>query len=99
MTHVQLRPLQPMTVLGGGRYRLEREIGRGGMATVWLATDTKLNREVAIKVLLGELAFAMGPERFRREIEVVSRLSHPYILQEQWSNADGLGIIGCTMGP
>ena len=80
MTHVQLRPLQPMTVLGGGRYRLEREIGRGGMATVWLATDTKLNREVAIKFLLGELAFAMGPERFKREIEVVSRLSHPYIL-------------------
>jgi eukaryotic-like serine/threonine-protein kinase len=80
MTHVQLRPLQPMTVLGGGRYRLEREIGRGGMATVWLATDTKLNREVAIKVLLGDLAFAMGPERFKREIDVVSRLSHPYIL-------------------
>ena len=80
MTHVQLRPLQPMTVLGGGRYRLEREVGRGGMATVWLATDTKLNREVAIKFLLGELAFALGPERFRREIEVVSRLSHPHIL-------------------
>src|SRR5690349_524424 len=80
MTHVQLRPLQPMTVLGGGRYRLEREIGRGGMATVWLATDMKLNREVAIKVLLGDLAFAMGPERFKREIDVVSRLSHPYIL-------------------
>jgi serine/threonine-protein kinase len=80
MTHVQLRPLQPMTVLGAGRYRLEREIGRGGMATVWLATDTKLNREVAVKVLLGDLAFAMGPERFKREIDVVSRLSHPYIL-------------------
>ncbi|HEV8216068.1 MAG TPA: serine/threonine-protein kinase, partial [Gemmatimonadaceae bacterium] len=77
---MQLRPLQPMTVLGGGRYRLEREIGRGGMATVWLATDTKLNRDVAIKVLLGDLAFAMGPERFKREIDVVSRLSHPYIL-------------------
>jgi serine/threonine-protein kinase len=50
------------------------------MATVWLATDTKLNREVAVKVLLGDLAFAMGPERFKREIDVVSRLSHPYIL-------------------
>jgi len=67
-------------MLLGDRYRLEREIGRGGMAIVWLAHDTKLSREVAVKVLLGELAFAMGPERFRREIDVVSRLSHPHIL-------------------
>ena len=79
MTDTQLRSLQPQTVLGD-RYRLEREVGRGGMAVVWLAHDLKLNRDVAIKVLLGELAFAMGPERFRREIDVVSRLSHPYIL-------------------
>src|SRR6478752_9897794 len=79
MTNVQVRPLQPQTLLGG-RYRLEREIDRGGMAIVWLAQDLKLSREVAVKVLLGELAFAMGPERFRREIDVVSRLSHPHIL-------------------
>jgi serine/threonine-protein kinase len=79
MTDTQLRSLQPQTLLGE-RYRLEREIGRGGMAVVWLAHDLKLSRDVAIKVLLGELAFAMGPERFRREIDVVSRLSHPYIL-------------------
>ena len=79
MTDTQLRSLQPQTLLGE-RYRLEREVGRGGMAVVWLARDLKLNRDVAIKVLLGELAFAMGPERFRREIDVVSRLSHPYIL-------------------
>jgi serine/threonine-protein kinase len=79
MTHVQVRPLQPGMVLSE-RYRLEREIGRGGMAIVWLAQDLKLNRDVAVKVLLGELAFAMGPERFRREIDVVSRLSHPHIL-------------------
>jgi len=79
MTNVQVRPLQPQTLLGG-RYRLEREIGRGGMAIVWLAQDLKLSREVAVKVLLGELAFAMGPERFRREIDVVSRLSHPNVL-------------------
>ena len=79
MTHVQVRPLQPQTLLGG-RYRLEREIGRGGMAIVWLAQDLKLSRDVAVKVLLGELAFAMGPERFKREIDVVSRLSHPNVL-------------------
>ena len=79
MTQVQVRPLQPGMVLSE-RYRLEREIGRGGMAIVWLAQDLKLNRDVAVKVLLGELAFAMGPERFRREIDVVSRLSHPHIL-------------------
>jgi serine/threonine-protein kinase len=64
----------------GDRYRLIREIGRGGMAIVWLAQDLKLSREVAVKVLLGELAFALGPERFRREIDVVSRLSHPNVL-------------------
>ncbi len=82
MTHMQLpslQPLKPQTMLGG-RYRLEREIGRGGMAIVYLARDLKLDRDVAVKVLLGELAFAMGPERFRREINVVSRLSHPHIL-------------------
>src|ERR1041385_3251428 len=79
MTDLQLRSLHPQTLLGE-RYRLEREIGRGGMAVVWLAHDLKMSRDVAIKVLLGELAFAMGPERFRREIDVVSRLSHPYIL-------------------
>jgi len=79
MTHVQLNALQPGVLLGD-RYKLDREIGRGGMAIVWLAHDLKLNRDVAIKVLLGELAFAMGPERFKREIEVVSRLSHPHIL-------------------
>jgi eukaryotic-like serine/threonine-protein kinase len=89
MTHVQVRPLQPQTLLGG-RYRLEREIGRGGMAIVWLAQDLKLSREVAVKVLLGELAFAMGPERFRREIDVVSRLSHPNILPiDDYGEVDG----------
>ena len=60
MTQVQVRPLQPQTLLGG-RYRLEREIGRGGMAIVWLAKDLKLNREVAIKVLLPEVASRSAP--------------------------------------
>jgi eukaryotic-like serine/threonine-protein kinase len=92
MTHMQLpslQPLKPQTMLGG-RYRLEREIGRGGMAIVYLARDLKLDRDVAVKVLLGELAFAMGPERFRREINVVSRLSHPHILPiDDYGELDG----------
>ncbi len=63
------------------RYRIERELGRGGMATVYLAEDLKHHgRKLAIKVLDPELAAAIGPERFLREIEIVSGLSHPHIL-------------------
>src|SRR3989449_1759878 len=62
------------------RYALERELGRGGMATVYLARDLKHGRPVAIKVLRPELAAALGPERFLREIEVAARLPHPHIL-------------------
>jgi len=62
------------------RYRIERERGRGGMATVFLAEDLKHHRPVAIKVLDPEIAAAVGPERFLREIETVARLSHPHIL-------------------
>jgi len=61
-------------------YEIERELGHGAMATVYLARDLKLNREVAVKVLLPELGFALGPERFRREIELATHLSHPHIL-------------------
>ena len=62
------------------RYRLERELGQGGMATVYLAEDLKLHRKVAVKVLRPELAATLGPERFSREIEVAARLQHPHIL-------------------
>jgi tRNA A-37 threonylcarbamoyl transferase component Bud32/tetratricopeptide (TPR) repeat protein len=62
------------------RYRFERELGQGGMATVYLAEDLKHHRKVALKVLRPELAATMGPERFRREIEVAARLQHPHIL-------------------
>ncbi len=62
------------------RYTLERELGRGGMATVYLATDLKHKRSVALKVLRPELALTLGPERFRREIELAARLQHPHIL-------------------
>jgi serine/threonine-protein kinase len=64
----------------GARYTIERELGHGGMATVYLATDVKVDRQVAIKVLEPELAAALGAERFDREIRIASRLSHPNIL-------------------
>ena len=63
-----------------GRYLIEQEIGQGGMATVYLARDLRHNREVAVKVLLTDVGFALGPERFRREIDLASHLSHPHIL-------------------
>ena len=62
------------------RYAVERELGRGGMATVYLAQDLKHHRKVAIKVLEPEIAAALGPERFLREIEIAAGLSHPHIL-------------------
>ena len=62
------------------RYRLERELGAGGMATVYLADDLKHRRKVAIKVLRPELAAALGPDRFLREIETTAQLRHPHIL-------------------
>src|SRR5499425_868700 len=62
------------------RYVLERALGRGGMATVYLAQDLKHDRSVALKVLLPELAASLGPDRFQREIKLVARLQHPHIL-------------------
>ncbi len=62
------------------RYAIEREIGSGGMATVYLAEDLRHHRKVAIKVLRPDLAATLGPERFLREIEVAARLQHPHIL-------------------
>jgi len=62
------------------KYKIERELGRGGMATVYLAHDVKHDREVALKVLHPELSSALGPDRFLREIKVAARLNHPHIL-------------------
>src|SRR5829696_9588530 len=62
------------------RYRIERALGRGGMATVFLAHDLRHDRPVALKVLLPELAATLGPERFQREIKLAARLQHPHIL-------------------
>ena len=63
-----------------GRYTLERELGRGGMADVFLATDLRYQRRVALKVLRAEVAQAIGEERFQREIATAARLQHPHIL-------------------
>jgi TolB-like protein len=62
------------------RYSVERELGRGGMATVYLARDLRHRRPVALKVLHPELAYALGADRFLREIEVAANLTHPHIL-------------------
>ena len=62
------------------RYIIEREIARGGMATVYLATDTRHDRKVALKVMHPEIALALGRERFLREIMLTAKLSHPNIL-------------------
>ena len=72
--------LERLTSALGDRYAVESEIGRGGMATVFLAEDLKHHRQVAIKVLHPELAAAVGPDRFLREIESVGGLTHPHVL-------------------
>ena len=64
----------------GERYRIERVIGEGGMATVMLAEDVKHRRKVAVKVMRPELAATLGADRFLREVEIAARLSHPHIL-------------------
>ena len=62
------------------RYTIERELGRGGMATVYLARDLKHDRQVAVKVLHPEVAATVGVDRFLREIRIAAQLNHPHIL-------------------
>ena len=72
------------------RYAIDREIGVGGMATVYLAEDVRHHRKVAIKVLHPELSAMLGPDRFLKEIELTANLQHPHILPLFDSgNADG----------
>ena len=79
-----------------GRYRLEHQIGRGGMAVVYLAHDLRHDRPVALKVLRPELAAALGSERFLREIRLTARLDHPHILPVLDSGEDR-GVLWYTM--
>jgi serine/threonine protein kinase/Flp pilus assembly protein TadD len=74
-----LPSLRPGHVLAG-RYVIERPLGRGGMATVYLAEERKHSRRVAVKVLHPDLARSLGTERFLREIQIVARLTHPHIV-------------------
>jgi tetratricopeptide (TPR) repeat protein len=73
-------PVVRLTAALGRRYVIERELGRGGMGTVYLARDLKHGRPVALKVLPPDVAAALGPERFLREIAISARLTHPHIL-------------------
>jgi serine/threonine-protein kinase len=69
-----------LTAALAGRYTIERELGQGGMATVYLARDVRHDRDVAVKVLRPELAESLGRDRFLREIRLAARLTHPHIL-------------------
>ena len=73
-------PFRQLTIALSDRYRIERELGAGGMATVYLAQDLKHDRKVAIKVLRPELAAVIGAERFLSEIKTTANLQHPHIL-------------------
>jgi serine/threonine protein kinase len=78
------------------RYRIERELGRGGMATVYLAHDLRHHRSVALKVLRPELAATLGPERFLHEIRIAAGLQHPHILPV-FDSGDAAGQLWYTM--
>jgi tetratricopeptide (TPR) repeat protein len=71
---------EALAVQLAGRYTISRELGRGGMASVWLAHDLRHDREVAIKVIHPEIAVAMGVDRFVREIRLTAHLQHPHIV-------------------
>jgi len=78
-----------LTAALSDRYVLQGEAGRGAVATVYLAEDLKHHRRVAIKVLNPEIAAALGPERFLREIELAAGLAHPHILPVHDSGSSG----------
>src|SRR5438067_1021151 len=73
-------PIERLRAALAGRYEIERAVGAGGMATVYLAHDLKHRRRVAIKVLAPDLAALLGAERFLREIEIVAGFNHPHIV-------------------
>jgi serine/threonine-protein kinase len=89
-------PAERLAAALADRYRIERELGQGGMATVYLAEDVKHHRRVAVKVLKPELGVALGAERFLREIEVAAGLRHPHILP-LYDSGDAAGLLYYVM--
>ncbi len=89
-------PLDRLTAALTGHYRIERQLGSGGMATVYLAEDLKHHRQVALKVLRPELAAVLGPERFLREIEIAAKLNHPHILPV-FDSGEAAGVLYYVM--
>jgi eukaryotic-like serine/threonine-protein kinase len=85
-----------LTATLADRYRIERELGAGGMATVYLAEDLRHRRKVAVKVLKPELAASLGTERFLREIETTANLRHPHILP-LYDSGSAAGILYYVM--
>jgi serine/threonine-protein kinase len=85
-------PLARLTTALTDRYTIERELGSGGMATMYMAEDLKHHRKVAVKVLRPELAAVLGAERFLKEIEVTAHLQHPHILPLFDSGEAGLSV-------
>jgi serine/threonine-protein kinase len=82
--------------LAGRGYTVERVLGEGGMATVYLATDVKHRRQVAVKVMRPDLAATLGAERFLREVEIAAQLSHPHILPVH-DSGDANGVLFYVM--
>ncbi len=91
-------PRVHLETLLAGRYRFLRELGRGGMATVYLVQDLKHDRPVALKLLHPEVATSLGAERFQREIRLAARLQHPHILPVHDSGEHD-GLLWFTMPP
>src|SRR5512143_3517280 len=91
-------PVVPEPLQAGlaGRYRIDRELGRGGMATVYLAHDLKHDRPVALKVFHPTLPGVLGPKRFLYEIRLAARLDHPHILSVH-DSGDTAGYLWFTM--
>jgi serine/threonine-protein kinase len=89
-------PDQQLQTALADRYRIDRELGRGGMATVYLAHDLRHDRPVALKILHPELAASLGDDRFQREIRLAARLQHPHVLTV-YDSGESAGRLWFTM--